>query len=179
MIPLKLFALLLLASQDVYGKCTGSKWCCKGQCGQGEGDCDHDKDCLPGLKCDYDNWFGTDFCKAGPTTKNYEWTSWSDWDECSVSCGGDGDQSRTRKCNPPKNGGYKCPSNTQSQTQKCNNGPCPVNGGWGVWSEWSDCPVSCGGAENSRTRLCDNPEPAHGGDGCTIDIFWHRNWQMQ
>ena len=46
-------------------KCTGSKWCCKGQCEQGEGDCDYDSNCLPGLVCDYDNWFGTDYCKAG------------------------------------------------------------------------------------------------------------------
>jgi hypothetical protein len=47
------------------GKCSGDKWCCKGQCEQGEGDCDNHSDCLPGLKCDFDGWFGTDFCKAG------------------------------------------------------------------------------------------------------------------
>ena len=44
-----------------------------------------------------------------------------------------------------------------------------VNGGWGVWSDWGDCPVSCGGSENSRTRLCDNPAPANGGVECTAD----------
>ena len=38
---------------------------CRGQCGQGEGDCDKDKDCLPGLICDYDWWFNKDYCKAG------------------------------------------------------------------------------------------------------------------
>ena len=43
----------------------GDKWCCKGQCGQGEGDCDEDSNCLPGLKCDFDGWFGTDYCVAG------------------------------------------------------------------------------------------------------------------
>ena len=38
---------------------------CRGQCGQGEGDCDKDRDCLPGLICDYDWWFNKDYCKAG------------------------------------------------------------------------------------------------------------------
>ena len=34
-------------------------------CGQGEGDCDWDSDCLPGLVCDYDMWLGEDDCVAG------------------------------------------------------------------------------------------------------------------
>ena len=38
---------------------------CKGDCGQGEGDCDWDDDCLPGLKCKYDWWWGEDYCVAG------------------------------------------------------------------------------------------------------------------
>ena len=44
---------------------------------------------------------------------------------------------------------------------------CPtVNGGWGDFGAWDDCPVSCGGAEHSRYRVCDNPAPEHGGDDC-------------
>ena len=38
---------------------------CKGDCGQGEGDCDWDDDCLPGLKCKFDWWWGEDWCVAG------------------------------------------------------------------------------------------------------------------
>ena len=38
---------------------------CDGSCGQGEGDCDWDSDCLPGLVCDFDWFWGEDFCVAG------------------------------------------------------------------------------------------------------------------
>ena len=44
-----------------------------------------------------------------------------------------------------------------------------VNGGWSDFGAWDDCPVSCGGAEHSRYRVCDSPAPAHGGDDCTVD----------
>ena len=44
-----------------------------------------------------------------------------------------------------------------------------VNGGWGSFGDWEECPVSCGGAEHSRYRECNNPIPEHGGDDCTID----------
>ena len=39
--------------------------CPKRSCGQGEGDCDRDSDCLDGLVCDFDWWWGDDYCKAG------------------------------------------------------------------------------------------------------------------
>jgi len=169
MISLKLFAILILAVHDVYGRCSGDKWCCTGQCGQGEGDCDEHSNCLPGLICDYDGWFGTDYCKAGPDTKDFSWSDWGEWSECSVACGGVGSQSRVRSCIPPTNGGYECPSDTDSESQDCNNGPCPVNGGWGEWPEWESCSVSCGGGEQSRFRSCDSPAPEYGGDDCTID----------
>merc|ERR1711894_759103 len=81
--------------------------------------------CLPGLICDYDGWFGTDYCKAGPDTKDFSWSDWGEWSECSVACGGVGSQSRVRSCIPPTNGGYECPSDTDSESQDCNNGPCP------------------------------------------------------
>ena len=44
-----------------------------------------------------------------------------------------------------------------------------VNGGWGPWTDWNDCPVSCGGGEQTRTRYCNNPEPTCNGTDCSVD----------
>ena len=37
---------------------------------------------------------------------------------------------------------------------------------WGTWSAWEECPVTCGGANISRTRLCNNPDRVVGAEDC-------------
>ena len=44
-----------------------------------------------------------------------------------------------------------------------------VNGAWGNYGDWEECPVSCGGAVLLRYRECNRPVPEHGGDNCTVD----------
>ena len=44
-----------------------------------------------------------------------------------------------------------------------------VNGRWGVFGDWEECPVTCGGGTRNRFRECNNPAPQHGGDTCTVD----------
>ena len=44
-----------------------------------------------------------------------------------------------------------------------------VNGNWGEWTAYGRCSVSCGGGQNTRLRLCDNPAPSGGGDKCQGD----------
>ena len=44
-----------------------------------------------------------------------------------------------------------------------------VDGMWGNWAAWADCPVTCGGDTQSRSRQCDNPARALGGDDCEGD----------
>lgn len=42
-----------------------------------------------------------------------------------------------------------------------------VDGHWARWSEWSKCDASCDDGIRKRTRMCNNPEPKHGGKYCT------------
>lgn len=41
-----------------------------------------------------------------------------------------------------------------------------VDGGYGSWSAYGDCSVTCGGGQKVRRRKCDNPAPQHGGKDC-------------
>ncbi|WAR18811.1 HMCN1-like protein [Mya arenaria] len=97
------------------------------------------------------------------------YTLWSSWDACSATCD-DGTQSRTRSCtNPePQNGGLNCVGDS-SESQSCNDGPCPVEGGYTVWSDWDACSVTCDDGTQSRSRTCTNPEPQYGGLDCVGD----------
>ncbi|XP_046559555.1 protein PIF-like, partial [Haliotis rubra] len=79
---------------------------------------------------------------------------------------------RTRTCTnpPPSNGGLDCQgSNTETVSEACNDGGCPVNGNWSEWVETSTaCSVSCGRGSRTitRTRTCTNPSPSNGGLDC-------------
>ncbi|XP_022799542.1 SCO-spondin-like [Stylophora pistillata] len=94
------------------------------------------------------------------------WSSWSTWTFCSQSCG-NGVKERFRNCTQPapSHGGKNCQGDAQEK-HECNAHSCPVNGGWSVWSSWSDCGKTCGGSVRERTRSCTNPPPFFGGKGC-------------
>ena len=42
-----------------------------------------------------------------------------------------------------------------------------VDGDWDTWSQWGPCSVSCGPGQQTKSRTCTNPAPAHGGQACT------------
>ena len=44
-----------------------------------------------------------------------------------------------------------------------------VDGGFSLWSAWTDCSQTCGTGTKSRTRTCDNPVPNYNGQNCTGD----------
>ncbi|VDI00055.1 Hypothetical predicted protein, partial [Mytilus galloprovincialis] len=106
-------------------------------------------------------------CADDPCPINGNWTDWSYWNECSVTCGG-GIKVRERNCsNPiPQYGGESCLGNS-TNTELCNEDPCPIEGNWSGWSKWKECSATCGGGIKTRNRTCSNPEPQFGGNNCT------------
>ncbi|XP_056249535.1 thrombospondin-1-like [Seriola aureovittata] len=97
------------------------------------------------------------------------WSHWSPWSSCSVTCG-EGVITRIRLCNSPtpQMGGKDCQGEGR-QTEICQKSPCPIDGGWGPWSPWDTCTVTCGGGIQTRKRLCSDPVPKYGGKDCVGD----------
>nr|XP_020496660.1 properdin [Labrus bergylta] len=101
------------------------------------------------------------------------WTGWSTWGECSSSCISQGPvpiRTRQRTCSNPAPSssppGRSC-QGEDSQTANCNHLPhCPVDGGWGSWSPFTSCPVTCGVGLQVSFRRCENPPHQHGGQPC-------------
>uniref|UniRef100_A0AAY5K320 SCO-spondin n=1 Tax=Esox lucius TaxID=8010 RepID=A0AAY5K320_ESOLU len=95
-----------------------------------------------------------------------QWSSWTPWGQCSVRCG-PGLQSRYRFCSSPRRSGSGLPCiGPDRQDQLCMTASCDRSGGWGDWSNWTDCTKSCGGGVQSRRRECDSPSPVREGDYC-------------
>uniref|UniRef100_UPI0009B3A79C coadhesin-like n=1 Tax=Monopterus albus TaxID=43700 RepID=UPI0009B3A79C len=49
----------------------------------------------------------------------------------------------------------------------CQDIDCRVDGGWTLWSVWSDCSGTCGQGTQVRTRACINPPPRNNGSYCS------------
>ncbi|XP_022779250.1 collagen alpha-1(I) chain-like [Stylophora pistillata] len=108
-------------------------------------------------------------CNEDPCPIDGNWSDWKEWTDCPVTCGG-GVQERSRTCtNPPAQfGGKPCPGES-AESRACNEDPCPIDGNWSDWKEWSDCPVTCGGGVKERSRTCTNPPAKSGGKPCPGD----------
>ncbi|XP_076810051.1 spondin-1-like isoform X5 [Clavelina lepadiformis] len=75
---------------------------------------------------------------------------WSNWSDCSTSCGL-GSRHRTRLViKENKYDGNECPS--LKETADCNTGECPVNCLVGDWTTWNECSKSCGTGTRQRSR---------------------------
>merc|ERR1712002_1041560 len=97
-----------------------------------------------------------------PKTKIKVDGEWSEWGECSKTCGG-GWKKRSCTNPPPAHGGADCAVDVYGPKDKesCNTEECPVDG---EWSAWTECSKSCGGGKKKRT--CTNPAPKYGGADC-------------
>ena len=115
------------------------------------------------------------------------WTEWSAWGGCSVTCAG-GLQYSQRTCtNPaPQHGGADC-DGSSSKNQPCSTQLCrksykprgmigwinlekkisiAIHGNWAAWGSWTGCTKTCGGGTRQGSRTCTNPAPDHGGNFC-------------
>ncbi|XP_065056205.1 uncharacterized protein LOC135684538 [Rhopilema esculentum] len=105
-------------------------------------------------------------CNTHSCPVNGGLSEWSSWGKCNAQCGA-GQQYRTRSCNnpSPSHGGFPC-RGVRKQPRPCQSRPCPVDGGYGPWTRYKQCSVTCGLGFQVRTRECNNPKPAHGGKSC-------------
>ncbi|XP_038071797.1 spondin-1-like [Patiria miniata] len=73
---------------------------------------------------------------------------WSDWTECSRSCG-KGTMRRQRMVKQKaRHGGQAC--GKQKEKKNCSTGPCPRDCMMSDWGEWTPCSVTCG---NDGTQI--------------------------
>mmetsp|Transcript_37944 Transcript_37944/g.95288 ORF Transcript_37944/g.95288 Transcript_37944/m.95288 type:complete len:1714 (+) Transcript_37944:79-5220(+) len=119
-----------------------------------------------------------------------EWDVWSDWSECSSSCGGTGQQTRNKELKHGASvGGQGCEAGNSSEVRACGLQPCHVrvcvNGEWEPWGPWTECSKSCRGGFRWHSRRvgteanhCGDPvegpsteaESCNDGVACTEDI---------
>ncbi|KAL9959837.1 hypothetical protein ACROYT_G033195 [Oculina patagonica] len=138
------------------------------------------------------NGFEQQVCNSQGCPVDGNWTNWSQWTACSVTCG-DGIRSRSRSCTnpPPSNNGASCVGDG-SEVGACNLGACPavttapppttpviVDGGFSQWTPWAVCSRSCGGGTSVRTRKCDSPPPSPGGKPCNGSTFETKDCNTQ
>ncbi|XP_053388061.1 A disintegrin and metalloproteinase with thrombospondin motifs adt-1-like isoform X2 [Mercenaria mercenaria] len=126
----------------------------------------------------------TTTCKLKTCPVDGHWTSWGQWGQCSVTCGG-GTKLRHRTCThpAPSDGGKTC-SGSSSLAGSCSTTSCPVDGHWHHWQAWGSCSVTCGHGTKTRVRTCTSilfgGKPCTGsshnsttcGSPCPIDGHW-------
>ena len=133
-----------------------SKWASWGfwsQCSQtcGAGVRNRQRSCLYGGKCPGSN-MEEENCIDGRRPVCPEWSSWKIGVMCSVTCGV-GMSNQYRTCVNGQIGEEGCQGPAAKHSQCDTQTECPV---WGFWTEWSECGVTCGTSQVTRTRECIN-----------------------
>jgi len=100
-----------------------------------------------------------------PQTNEPSWTAWTDWNQCSSSCG-IGSQARYRRCTTPQNTiAFSC-IGMPTEVRSCEGLLCPgmltsvitprsiTTSNWNAWGTWSECSKLCGRGIRTRSRSC-------------------------
>ena len=132
---------------------------CSVSCGGGEQtrvvECrDCDGNTLDDSQCDGTKPSTTQECNTQGCPVDCVVSDWSDWSDCTATCGG-GTQFRTRTVLvEPANGGAACP--VLEEQRACNEDPCCDND-WEI-GDWAQCSVECGGGIQQRSVVCKDCE---------------------
>lgn len=98
-----------------------------------------------------------------------EFGEWSEWGECSHTCGPEGIKFRDREIVVPVQfAGAPCVE-SHNATAPCNREVfCPINCEWNDWTVWEDCTKTCGFGVTWRNRTMNPPAGTelNGGTPC-------------
>uniref|UniRef100_A0A7M5WTV7 Hemicentin-1 n=2 Tax=Clytia hemisphaerica TaxID=252671 RepID=A0A7M5WTV7_9CNID len=158
---------------------------CSKSCGGGtttrSRKCDNPAPANGGWNCEGSNT-ETQKCNTKECPKQPVNGGWGEWTKptlCSKSCGG-GKTTRSRKCdNPAPAHGEKDCEGSDTETRECNAKQCAVDGGFGEWSGFGECSVTCGVGTKTRRRECDQPKPSGGGKTCQGETTQTENCDTQ
>lgn len=117
------------------------------------------------------SWIDRKPCRLISCTGDGDWSPWSRWSSCDVTCGY-GSQTRIRA-----NSGQNW-TDSSIETKSCRMTSCSVDGSWAQWSEWSTCDVTCARGSQTRLRTCTNPVPAGSGQRCNGSVFENKPCQL-
>jgi len=90
-------------------------------------------------------------CSVTICARDCQWSEWSSWGQCSVSCAG-GIMSRQRSVQAKAvEGGNECEGMSHEE-KSCNNKICPKDCLLSDWTVWEPCSASCGNGTSLRKR---------------------------
>eukprot|EP01012_Entosiphon_sulcatum_P029449 TRINITY_DN358_c0_g1_i1.p1 TRINITY_DN358_c0_g1~~TRINITY_DN358_c0_g1_i1.p1 ORF type:complete len:2229 (+),score=276.12 TRINITY_DN358_c0_g1_i1:2833-9519(+) len=107
-------------------------------------------------------------CNDQPCPVDCVVSAWSNWGQCSKSCGSGIQTSSRTIVTQPQYGGKSCPQDLQ-QTRTCNTDPCPINCEISDWGQWGSCSLPCGSGQQIRIRTVIT-SAQFGGTPCPPDL---------
>jgi hypothetical protein len=93
-------------------------------------------------------------CNQGRCPNACVLSGWSNWSDCSATCGA-GVMTRTRVLIRDAELGGQCGDLVEEMV--CHSQPCPMDAMVSAWGSWSNCTASCNGGLSTRLRTITRP----------------------